>query len=130
MTNLETLSLVGSDKFNNLKNNIDLLRQLDKGYNKIKLNGKYVQFYTTGGQGNYIRNAETGEYYYNYLVGSNNENLFFSVVLATGQCKSKNGSTTLFYVSPQQYMSHCNTVVNYDIIARWQEKQSQYILNK
>ena len=57
------------------------------------------------------------------MVGNADEDLFFKVVLATGECKSKNGSSTLFYLSPRHYMSHQNCQVSEDDVQRWQEKR-------
>jgi hypothetical protein len=79
-----------------------------------------IQFYTTAGTGSNIRNAESGSYY-SGIVGTYDENQFFKVVLATGECK--NGSSTLFYNSPQQYMSHMNVELDQSVISGWEEKQ-------
>jgi hypothetical protein len=65
--------------FNNKKENnliLNEVRNLDKGFNSIfrnytRLDGTKkkvkVDFYTSGSTGNYIRDAETGEYY-NYKL--------------------------------------------------------------
>ena len=92
----------------------------DKGLNIIyrkfispktgKLKNKRIHIYTSGSTGSRIRDAETGEYFPN-KVGSKDEDLFFKVILATGECKSANGSSTLFYNSPQHYMNHQNCTV-------------------
>jgi len=75
--------------------------------------------YTSSGIGNKIRDAETGEYY-NELVGSCDEYLFFKVCLATGECTSKNNSSTLFYRSPLQYMSHMHCKLSEHDIVVWE----------
>jgi len=119
------------------KNFIQESKQLDKGYNKIyrirpqsngNLKNTKIEFYTSSGVGTNIRDAETGEYQ-NGKVGSTDEDLFFKVALATGECNSKNGSSTLFYSSPQQYMYHMNCNLNAELIAHWEEKY-QARLNK
>jgi hypothetical protein len=106
-------------------------RSMDKGHNVIyrcipNKNGQMkmlpVNVYTSGGTGSQIRDAESGEYYSN-MVGNADEDLFFKVVLATGECKSKNGSNTLFYLSPRHYMSHQNCQVSEEDVQRWQEKR-------
>jgi len=106
-------------------------KSMDKGHSVIykyfpNKNGQLkllpVNIYTSGGIGSQIRDAETGEYYSN-IVGNADEDLFFKVVLVTGECKSKNGSNTLFYLSPRHYMSHQNCQVSEEDVHRWQEKR-------
>jgi hypothetical protein len=111
---------------------IENAKKLDKGYNVIyrsvvKKDGstkrKKVEIYTSAPNGR-IRNAETGEYY-NYLVGSPDEALFFSVVLATGECGLRNpkGFNLLYFTSPGHYMKHmCAQITNENTITRWCEK--------
>lgn len=111
---------------------IDLLKSSDVGYNKIyrqvhrdsddMLIKKKIDCYTSGIVGSNIRDAETGEYY-KFLVGSKEEDLFFKVSLATGECKSKNKSHTLFYASPSHYSSHMYTEVTDTIIMNWENKR-------
>jgi hypothetical protein len=121
-----------------IKNQLENIKQSDRGYNKIwrnvvkndRVKRTKIDVYTTSGLGNHIRDAETGEYY-PYVVGSADEDLFFSVILATGEFKSKNGSNTLFYLSPEKYMSHLHIKnLNNDIILRWREKKENRIREK
>jgi hypothetical protein len=81
-----------------------------------------LEFFTTGVTGSNIRDAQTGEYYPNF-VGSLDEDLFFKVTLLTGECKSKNGSNVLFYISPQQYMNHFNIEISNEKIIKWTNKR-------
>lgn len=81
--------------------------------------------YTCGSIGSYIRDAETGEYY-KYKVGSRDEDFFFKVILATGECKSSNGFSTLFYISPHSYMKHLNVELDPSIIGKWEEKKHNH----
>ena len=117
---------------NDFDNEIQEFKSLDKGYNKIYKdgvvlgrNGKYkkkkIEFYTSGDRGTRIRDAITG-IYYNDKVGSFNENKFFKVSLATGQCTSKNGSHTLFYATPQQHMTHFAIQLNPVFIQKWEKE--------
>ena len=117
---------------NDIDNEIQEFKTLDKGYNRIYKggvvlgrNGKYkkkkIEFYTSGDRGTRIRDAVTG-IYYNDKVGSFNEGKFFKVSLATGQCRSKNGSHMLFYTTPQQYMAHFDTQLNPTIIKKWEDE--------
>ena len=124
-------SIGGNRGFNK---ELDLIRRADSGYNKIYRNAprasdgkmliKSITCYTTPIGGSNIRDAETGDYY-DKAVGSKHEDLFFKVSLATGECKSKNNSSTLFYISPNNYASHMYTDVSDKIIANWEEKRDK-----
>ena len=125
---------------NDNENNVCLNRfmkededELDIGYNliwrKIKqqdgtMKNKKFEFYTSGDAGSQIRNAENGHYYKN-LVGSNDEDLFFKVIIATGECNSKNGSNILFFNSPDHYTRFfkCN-LTDEKIKMEWEEKKN------
>lgn len=117
---------------------LDVVKNLSFGYNKIWRNilrsdGKpkrtKIEFYTTGGVGSNIKNAETGEYYVS-KVGTVNENYFFKVIVATGECNKANGSTTLFYTSPQNYMSHMHCNVTQSIINNWEIRRNALLNTK
>jgi len=107
------------------------LKKSDRGYNTIwqmvlkngKMRRTKIEAYTSGCFGSRIRDAETGEFY-NHIVGSADEDLYFSVILATGECNSKNGSSTLFYSSPQQYMKHLNCELDKSFVTKWQQKRN------
>lgn len=103
----------------------------DKGLNTVtrkvqhengKIKNKRIRVYTSSGVGSKIRDAETGEYYPN-KVGSKDEDLFFKVIIATGECKSVNGSNAAFYCSPQHYENHLHSSVDHERIASWEEKR-------
>ena len=111
-------------------------KRKDRGYNVIfrraykksgKKYNKKIEVYSSGGTGAYIRDAETGEYY-SSLVGSKDEDLFFKVKLATGECTSANGSSTLFYNSPQHYASHFECSVNSPHLLLWEDKRNSRLL--
>jgi hypothetical protein len=113
-------------------------KRVDKGHNEIyrKMEGKNgvmkmkkIDIYTSGDAYTHIRDAETGSYYSN-LVGSADEDLFFKVILSTGECKSKNGSSTQFYLSPRHYMAHNNCELDEQIISNWQEKRDYRVKEK
>jgi hypothetical protein len=115
-----------------VEDNIQDLKILDPGYNKIhrtillengKCKRKKIEAYSSGGVGTRIRDAETG-HYYNKLVGSRDEDSFFKVSLSTGECKCRNGSNTLYYISPAHYSSHFNVEVDDKIVALWKQKQT------
>ena len=107
------------------------VKKMDRGYNVIyrdclnkrgQLVATPISIYTSGGTDSQIRDAETGVYY-SHIVGSADEDLYFKVTLATGECKSKNGSSTAFYSSPRHYMSHLNNEVSEHVIQMWEEKR-------
>jgi len=110
-------------------------KKSDRGYNVVwryfprsdgRMKRTKVEFYTTSGVGSNIRDAETGAYYVN-KVGSLDEDLFFKVSLATGECKSLNNSNILFYTSPNHYMSHMRNELNQNTIALWESKRDNRI---
>jgi hypothetical protein len=110
---------------------VEEAKKIDRGYNVIyrtcpnkkgELVRTPISVYTSGGTDSNIRDAETGAYY-SHLVGSADEDLYFKVILATGECKSKNGSSTLFYLSPRHYMSHLNNEVSEATLQMWEEKR-------
>ena len=134
----EVINNMMIDEANEIEKEMLSLKKIDRGYNKVYRNiprasdGKIINtkidVYTTGYIGSRIRDAETGEYY-NYNVGSKYEDLFFKVALATGECNSKNGSSTLFYLSPHQYMSHLNVDLDDSVINSWEEKRNYFLKN-
>jgi hypothetical protein len=121
---------------NNLNDNeffatLEKTKQMDRGYNKITI--KYINYegkkintkisvYTSCGYGNFIRDAETGAYYKN-KVGTLDEDLFFKVKIATGELKSSNDSSTLFYSSPYNYTNHLRCGLSQDIIKNWETRR-------
>jgi len=125
-----------SNDYDNKPNDraIDDLKKFDKGYNKIykdliRTDGSKkrtkIEVYTSSGYGTRIRDAETGMYYKN-TVGSADEDLFFKTVLATGECKSANGSHILFYLSPAHYAKHLHIKLSDSTIKSWTEKTNSY----
>lgn len=129
------------DSLYDAKEERSLIKQtkaMDKGHNVIyrnMLNKKGVikptplEVYTSCGTHSNIRDAETGAYYKS-LVGSADEDLYFKVVIATGECSSKNGSSTLFYSSPSHYMSHFKIQLADDIVNNWQSNCDARIKEK
>jgi hypothetical protein len=125
-----------NDSFNSRLEKTNLLEEskaIDRGYSKIyryvennrgDLKRVKIEIYTSGDMGSNIRDAESGDYY-KYKVGSLDEDLFFKVALATGECKSSNGSNILFYTSPNHFMNHLNEEISGEIIGKWQEKHDK-----
>jgi hypothetical protein len=136
------------NEFGNELGDNDVQRMLnlyDKGYNTVyrqtvRADGRTKQtkitLYTSGGIGTRIRDAETG-HFYNRMVGSKHEDGFFKVALATGECRSKNGSNTMFFASPSHYFSHMKIAVDenveqkwIEIEKKWAEKNTRYLNNE
>jgi hypothetical protein len=116
-------------------NELDRLKSVDRGYsfvyrNVIRKDGEIkrtkIGIYTSGDFGSTIRDAVTG-HYYTEKVGSYGEHLFFKVGLSTGECKPKNGNTTLFFLSPEQYEKHLSTTVSEEVKNEWNNKRDSYV---
>ena len=117
---------------------LEELKKLDRGYNKMyrdvirpdkSKKRVAIDVYTSGDCGSRIRDAETGSYY-SYTVGTSDEDLFFSVSVATGECKSLNGSNVLFYLSPAHYAKHHKTIVSDETVERWNNKRNKHLSSK
>jgi hypothetical protein len=112
---------------NDYDNEIKNAKSYDPGYNIIYRNilrvdgikkRTKIEVYTSGNIGTRIRDAETGTYYTD-TVGSKEEINYFKVNLSTGECKSKNGSRTLYYLSPLHYFSHLKLPVDNEMEQKW-----------
>jgi len=112
---------------------LEKTKREDRGYNVIyrkvvrkdgSVRNKKIEVYTSSGTGSRIRDAETGEYYPN-VVGSKDEELYFKVVLATGECTSANKSNTLFYFSPQHYANHLRCDVDPLLVHNWEKRRDR-----
>ena len=117
------------------KINEEIIKKHDKNYHiyrrtvTVEEKGRTIDktfklgLYASGCIGTGIRDAVTGVYY-NYKVGSKDEDRFFSVVDCTGS-KSK-ASILYFYQSPSHYESVNKTTVNEDTHYRWNQQQTQF----
>jgi hypothetical protein len=95
---------------------------LNRGYHKIIRNNVEIGVYGSGTHESPIRNAETGEYY-KYKVGTFDEDLFYKVMICTGEFPS--GPLTLFYNSPEHYERHQYTEVDNLHKKLWEEKKQR-----
>ena len=108
------------------------IKRGDKNYQKIVkpffnewTDGKYyknvtIECYGSGQVGSRIRNAVTGQYT-PYLVGSVNEDLFFTV----SDCVGRNGRKDplqLYYDTPEQYENHQFIILRQEIKQKWYAK--------
>jgi hypothetical protein len=116
---------------NNHKVMLEEAKRIDRGYNKIwkllpradgRIKKTKIEFYTSSEIGNRIRDAVSGNFFTD-RVGSANEDLYFKVGLATGECKSANSSSTLFFTSPYMYMTHMHCTLPSELIKKWEEKR-------
>jgi hypothetical protein len=107
---------------------------LNRGYHKIfrnvlfsnNKNTKKVEIgvYGSGSHESPIRNAETGEYY-KYKVGTMDEDLFFKVMISSGEIPT--GPITLFYDSPEHYERHQYLELDEVTKKRWEVKRQSRI---
>jgi hypothetical protein len=80
-----------------------------------------VDFYETpNSKGRYIVDAITGNKCAPYLVGTKDEDLFFSTMFATGELGRE--ASLLFFDSPEQYERHFHVNVSTAIKERWLNK--------
>jgi hypothetical protein len=107
------------------------MKSLDRGYCKIykmlqNLDGKTkktsIEFYTSGHIGSNIRDAITGQYT-SSIVGTSDEYQYYKVGLSTGESQSKNGSTTLFFMGPDEYARHFHVKLNDSIYEMWSKRK-------
>ena len=112
---------------------IEELKAADIGWRKIRIsvknkhnvNGrnlkKDIEYYSTGyNPGTFIRCPISG-HRTTFRVGTKDENMFYSVVMATGY----NGQKTpdhLYYSSPDEYEKHWNITLNTEEKQRWYTK--------
>jgi len=115
----------------NVENLLEKEKMKDRGYNVIyrkavrrdgKSYSKKIKIFTSSGTGNCIRDAETGEYFSN-MVGSKDEDLFFKIILATGERQSANGYSTLFFISPQHYANYLQCEIDQTIVSNWEKRR-------
>ena len=113
-------------------------KSADRGYTfvyrkELRKNGQIkntkIDIYTSGDLGSQIRDASSGNYY-SEKVGTHAEHMFFKVGLSTGERKSKNGSTTLFFLSPKHYETHLLTELGDDVKNQWLEKKASYMTSR
>lgn len=123
----ENFSVTDSIPSNLLKNkqprpNRNRCYKISRVLNQKWTDGKFyrtveITLYGSGDYGSYIRNAVTGSYT-NHRVGSEAENLYFSVANCTGLDKM-HGPVHLYYDTPSQYENHQFTQVDQYVKDAW-----------
>jgi hypothetical protein len=111
------------------KKSFDLLKTMDKGYHKLKIekDGKNiaVEVYTTGyTPGTTIRDAVTGSYYRGLNVGSKHEDQFFKVKILNKEMGREAGN--LFFFTPDEFERHYKTTLKQSLKDKWEERFSAY----
>jgi hypothetical protein len=86
-----------------------------KFYKKIS-----TELYGSGDTGSKIRNAVTGQRT-PYIVGSEDEDLFFKVIDTSG-INGRKEPLILFYDSPEQYENHLFLTINQKSKEQWNSK--------
>ena len=94
-------------------------------FNDIYKDGKFHKFinirmFSSGITGSNIRNAVTGEYS-RHIVGTLEQNLFFKVVMSTGEIKGGSTPVHLYYISPEQFEAHQYCEVDERTRVAWNE---------
>jgi len=107
------------------KKNIKYYESYTKVINDKLTDGKFyktvkIELYGSGQMGSQIKNAVTG-IYTPYIVGSADEDLFFTICDATGRY-GRQDPLFLFYDSPEQYENHQFTVIDQPTKERWHAK--------
>ena len=119
---LESQSMNSGKSKNFLQQGDSHCHTVKRNFNNVCSDGKFrkvvtVKMYSTPYSNARIRDAVTGEHY-RYYVGSIDQDLFFKVVMATGEFKG--GPLHLYYSSPEQYESHQLCKVDEMLRATWQ----------
>jgi hypothetical protein len=116
------------ESYHNRATGLKSAKYEDPGFNsvsrRIKGKGKSlkIEFYETSANPQmYIRDAITGVRRAPFRTGTADEDLFFSVRLATGEGRYP-GGCNLFYDNPEQYERHFQVVVPVPIKERWLER--------
>jgi hypothetical protein len=122
VSNVDSVSL--DDNAKKQRKMLEEVKKMDKGYHKVyrSVDGKKksIEIYSTNiFPGSKIRGAIGGSYYPSFKVGSKDENLFFKIAMATGECK---GNNILFFDTPEQFEQHMNTTLDQSIKEKWYEK--------
>jgi hypothetical protein len=137
------------------KKNIHYLTRNKYDVDKEKTIVYKIKCYTSGQQGNCIKNAQFGtDYIYGFSkvtnkyvligknfqpdsvkkniihkVGSFDEDLYFKVVICTGENKKAHEPIVLFYNNPEQFERHHGIVISQEDKNRWYEKRKQQMLS-
>jgi hypothetical protein len=92
--------------------------------NREKGSSRFSYFETNNTHGRHIRNAVNGQYT-RHIVGSSDEYLYFSVLIATGE--SGQTPDCLFYDSPEQYERHMRVVVSDSAKDVWRNRYNSML---
>ena len=101
---------------------LDEMKKADKGYHRIvrKINGRRstIEFYESSHTpGKKIRNAVSGLYESDMLVGKLDEKLLFKVTLSTGE--TGQNPAHLYYDNPEQYERHFRCILQQSQKETW-----------
>ena len=101
-----------------------------KRYNPTLKKKTRVEFFSTS-TNSIIKNAVSGTFQgigaQYFRSGTKHEDLFFSVIIATGELGQN--APVLFYDSPEQYERHFFTEVSQQIKDKWTEKKNYALAN-
>jgi len=123
-------------KLNSQKVIIDIKRNDSHFYrihyaNNIWMNEQFykqlfIECYSSGNTGAYIRDAVTGDLT-RYIVGSQDEDLFFKMRDATGTMSSRGDSGSFFYMSPEQCENNRYCEIDKSVKDAWNIKYTEAV---
>ena len=145
---------IKNQDFTNENKNVHFLSRQKFDYDKQKNIHYKIKCYASGQQGNTIKNAQFGtDYIYGFSelnskyvligknfkptttkknifhkVGSFDEDLYFKVVICTGENKKAREPIVLFYNNPEQFERHHGVVISQEDKNHWYEKRKQQML--
>lgn len=122
-------SVLMDDNTKKQRKMLEDIKKMDKGYHKLYIyvyddenerKKKSIEIYSTSiFPRSKIRGAIGGSYYPSFKVGTSDENLFFKIAMATGECKDNN---IFFFDTPEQFEKHMHVTLDQPIKEKWYEK--------
>lgn len=111
----------------NMKKNLLEMNKSDKNFIQLKRTNKSfysreetVGVFGSGEVGTSIRDAKTGVRNFVHKVGSAEEDLYFKVMISTGE--TGQNPVTLFFNTPEEYERHMFSEVSTETKQRWHAK--------
>ena len=114
----------------------DVVKRADKRYHsvvrrfgKVGRDGKFhnsvkVEYYGSGDTGSNIRDAVTGRRT-KHIVGTTDQDLYFSVSVSTGENKRVREPVHLFYASPEEYEKNQYMELSDKVKSAWRERYNK-----
>lgn len=94
-----------------------------------RMHKKNKDYYYNNERGQTILNAITGSPYHNFKIGTNDEKLFWRVIIPV-TTDTMTSAAKLFYESPEDYEQHRNVELPWNTKREWHEKQQKLSVNE